>query len=120
MLSVVCKTLTRNRCLNDFIDEYAKFPFPHPVEDGTVGITDISNFEVGLLKREWKAVRAVRRDDNLVQKLCQTLKYILGDTPLVADAEDSLLTSFAPRLQFTHGIEDLQWRTNPSEAKVGF
>ena len=57
--------------LHDFIDEYAKFSFPHPVKDGTVGITDICNFEVGLLKREWKAVRAVR-DDNLVQMLCQT------------------------------------------------
>ena len=54
--------------LHDLFAEYAKFPFPHPVEDGTVGIADISDFEVGLLKREWKAVRAVR-DDNLVQKL---------------------------------------------------
>ena len=34
------------------------------------------------------------RDDALVQKLCQTLKDILADTPLAAGAENYLLARF--------------------------
>jgi len=82
---------------HDFLLEYAKFPFPHPDEDISAGTTDISQIEVGWLRREWKANHAVR-DDTLVQKLCHTLKDILGETLLAADAESYLLASFLPRI----------------------
>ena len=84
-----------------------------------VGTTDISQFDVGLLEREWKAGHAVR-DDTLVQKLCQTLKDILGDTPLAAGAENYLLASFSPQLQVDErGRENRTLATNPSGAQVG-
>ena len=104
--------------LHDFLVARAIFPFPHPNEDRTVGITDVSQFEVALLERVWKAGHAVR-DDALVQKLCQALEDILGDTPLAAGAEDYLLASFSPQLQVDElGTEDEEWDTNPSEAQV--
>jgi len=106
--------------LHDFLVEHAKFPFPRPDECRTAGTTDISAFEVGLLEREWKAGDAVR-DDTLVQKLCRTLKTILGDTPVAAGDENYLLSRFSPRLQVDEGgIEDLVWATNASEAHVRF
>ncbi|KAF8227898.1 hypothetical protein L208DRAFT_1067652, partial [Tricholoma matsutake] len=103
--------------LHDFLVEHTKFPFPPPNEDRTAGTTDISKFEVALLEREWKAGHAMR-DDALVQKLCQTLKDILGDAPLAAGAENYLLASFSPQLQVDErGREDRTWATNPSEAQ---
>ena len=92
--------------LHDFLVENAMFPFPHSYEDQTAGTTDISQFEVGMLSREWKAEHAVR-DDTLVQKLCQALEDILGDTPISAVVENYLLASFSPRLQVDElGIEN--------------
>jgi len=105
---------------HDFLLEHAKFPFPHPSEDKSIGTTDISQIEVGLLERVWKANHAVR-DDTLVQKLCHTLKDILGETLLAADAESYLLASFSPEIQVDkRGHPDEQWSTNPSEAHVSF
>ncbi|KAI9464522.1 hypothetical protein BJY52DRAFT_1145192 [Lactarius psammicola] len=102
----------------EFLVEHAKFPFPRLVEDRSVDITDISNLEVGLLAREWKAQYAVR-DETLVQKLCQTLENILGDTVLPDDFEDLLLSMFGRRLQFFHcgtrEVEDRDWSSNGSE-----
>jgi hypothetical protein len=83
----------------EFLVEHAKFPSPHPVEDGSVSTTDVSDVEVGLLEREWKAQYAVR-DETLVQKHCHTLENILGDTPLPDDSEGQLLLSFGRCLQF--------------------
>jgi hypothetical protein len=104
--------------LHDFLVEHAMFPFPHPSEGRTAGTTEVSQFEVGMLKREWKAGHAVR-DDTLVQKLCQALEDILGDTPLASGAEDYLLASFSPQLQFDWwGGKDAEWDMNPSEAQV--
>jgi hypothetical protein len=106
--------------LYDFLVANAKFPFPHPDEGRSAGTTDISAFEVGLLKKEWRAVHAIR-DDTLVQKLCGALKNILGDTPLAAGAEDYLLASFSPQLQVDgRGRQNAEWNTNPSEAQVSF
>jgi hypothetical protein len=106
--------------LYNFLVEHAKFPFPHTGELRTAGTTDISDFEVGLLERDWKAEHAVR-DETLVQKLCHTLKNILGDTPLAADAENYLLASFSPNIQFDErGREDRAWSRNPNEAHVSF
>ena len=104
--------------LHDFLVAHAKFPFPHPIEDRTVGTTDVSQFEVGLLEKEWKALHAVR-DDALVQKLCKTLKDILGDTPLSDVAENYLLASFLPQIQVDElGDQDDEWNENPSESQV--
>ena len=104
--------------LHDFLVQHAMFPFPHPSEDRTAGTTDISQFEVGMLEREWKAKHAIR-DDTVVQKLCQALKNILGDTPLVAGADNYLLKSFSPQLQVDEfGTENEEWDTNPSEVQV--
>ena len=104
--------------LHDFLLEHAMFPFPHPNEDRTAGITDVSQFEVGMLEKEWKAVHAVR-DDTLVQKLCQALEDILGATPLEAGAENYLLASFSPQLQVDErGRENEEWDMNPSEVQV--
>jgi hypothetical protein len=105
---------------HDLLLEHAMFPFPHPDEDRSAGTTDISQIEVGCLSREWKANHAVR-DDTLVQKLCHTLKDILGETLLAADAESYLLSSFLPRIQVDeHGHPDKKWSMNPSEAHVSF
>ena len=104
--------------LHDFLVACATFPFPHPNEDQTAGTTNVSQFEVALLEREWKARHAVR-DDALVKKLCQALEDILGDTPLAAGAENYLLASFTPQLQVDErGRQNREWATNPSEAQV--
>ena len=104
--------------LHNFLVEHAKFPFPHPNEDRTAGTTDVSQFEVALLQREWKAEHAVR-DDTLVQKLCQALKNILEAIPLAAGAENYLLASFSPQLQVDErGRVNEEWDMNPSEAQV--
>ncbi|KAF8652885.1 hypothetical protein AX14_008326, partial [Amanita brunnescens Koide BX004] len=104
--------------LNEFLVEHAKFPFPQPDEYQSADATDISRLQVGLLEKEWKANHAVR-DDTLVQKLCSALENILGDTRLVADAENQLLARFSSRIQFSaRGREDLDWRENSSEIKL--
>ena len=108
---VVAEWSTRG---TDFLVQHAKFPFP-PL-DGSLssGITDISRFEVGLLETEWKAKVAVR-DNLLVHKLCNALEGILGDAFLEERAENYLLASFSPRIQFDElGGEDKNWSTNPS------
>jgi hypothetical protein len=104
---------------HNFLVEHAKFPFPLPDELRTVDTTDVSDFEVGLLEREWKAKYAVR-DDALVRKLCDSLKNILGDTVLSADSEKDLLTVFSPRLEFDKFGKIQAWLTNPSEARASF
>src|SRR6266849_7739925 len=98
---------------HDFLVERAKFPFPLPDERRTVDsdTTDISDFEVGLLEREWKAKYAVR-DDALVRKLCDSLKNILGETALSADSEKDLLETFSPRLEFYKHGEKMEWLKN--------
>jgi hypothetical protein len=53
----------------EFLEEHADFPFPHLVENGSQNTTDVSEIEVGLLEREWKAKYAIR-NETLVQKIC--------------------------------------------------
>jgi hypothetical protein len=104
--------------LHDFLVEHAKFPFPPADEHRSVDTTDISEFEVGLLEREWKANHAVQ-DNDLVTKLCRTFQDILAETPLSAEVERYLRGSFTPMLQFNElGAEDQDWSTNPNEAHV--
>jgi len=100
-----------------FLVEHAKFPFPHPVEDGYVGTADLSQFDVGLLNGPWRAQRAVR-DETLVQKLCETLDNILQDTPLPANSEDQLLYMFGHHLQFPFDVEDPGWSRNGNGSQV--
>jgi hypothetical protein len=104
--------------LHNFLVERAKFPFP-PLDDHlSASTTDISTLDVDLLETEWKAKLAVR-DDTLVQKLCHALEDILGDAPLAEVAENYLLASFLPRIQFDElGGEDSDWSTNSSEVRV--
>ena len=99
--------------------EHAKFPFPLPDELRTVDTTDVSDIEVGLLEREWKAKHAVR-DDALVRKLCDSLKNILGETALSADSEKALLANFSPRLDSDDYGDDEEWLTNPSGVQASF
>jgi hypothetical protein len=105
---------------HDFLVEHAKFPFPLPDELRTADTTDVSDFEVGLLEREWKAKYAVR-DDALVQKLCDGLEKIIGDTALSADYEKALLAKFSPQLEFDNDArKDREWLKNPSEVQASF
>jgi hypothetical protein len=92
--------------MREFLVQHAIFPFP-AIENSPVSIIDISELEVGLLEREWKAKYAVR-DGTLVQKLCHTLDNILGDLLLSDNSERQLLARFGRRLQFyPWGGEDL-------------
>ena len=98
--------------LHDFLVEHVMFPFPQPTEDQSAG--NISQLEVGMREREWKAGYAVR-DDTLVQKFCQ----VLEDTPFEAGAEKYLLSSFSPQLEVDEaGIKNRAWNRNPGEAQV--
>jgi hypothetical protein len=104
--------------LHDFLEQRAKFPFPDTGAIRSAGTTDISDFS--LLEEQWKAQHAVR-DENLVQKLCFTLKNILGDASLSVDAENYLLGSFSRQIEFDGlGRRDPDWLTNPSEVRVSF
>jgi hypothetical protein len=103
--------------LHDFLVEHAKLPLPHLDERNTEDGADISECEVGLPQREWKARHAVR-DDALVQKLCQTLSNILGDTPSAAGDENYLLPRFSQKLQ--SGVEDPAGVTYPNKHHVHF
>lgn len=107
----------------EFLVNHAKFPFPKIVEDKYASsITDISFLEVGMLAPDWKAQFAVR-DENLLQKLCQTLEDILGDTHIPDGCEDHLLSMFGRHLQFfpmVGGIETKNqvWAKNRNKAHV--
>ncbi|KAH9981480.1 hypothetical protein BGW80DRAFT_1434619 [Lactifluus volemus] len=104
--------------LHDFLVEHAKFPFPALNEYLSSSTTDISTLKVDSLEKknpEWKAKLAVR-DDTLVQKLCDALEGILGDVPLAESAEDYLLASSSPRIQFDErDREDKDWSMNSRE-----
>ena len=103
---------------HDFLLENAKFPFPQADCTRSTRTTDISQIEAGLISKEWKANRAVR-DNELVQKLCNTLKDILGEALLPEGAESYLLANFLPRIQVDErGHPILKWSRNPSEAHV--
>jgi hypothetical protein len=104
--------------LHDFLVEHAKFPCPPLDEHLSSSNTDISTLDVDSLETEWKAKLAVR-DDTLVQKLCDALKDILGNTPLAECAENDLLVHFSHRIQFDErGGEDRDSSTNSSETHV--
>src|SRR5712691_6208307 len=79
----------------------------------------LSELDVGRLDDEWKARHAVR-DNNLAEKLCDTLEATLGDMPVTEDSRTFLLRSFLPALSVDEqGMVDKDWSSdNPSEAQV--
>ena len=103
-----------NLTFHDFLVEYAKFPIPVPSLVGTTS-TDIIDFEVGLLCREWKALHAVR-DNDLATKLCDALRTILAGTPLTEDSRNSLLPLFLN--VGANGVVNRMWLRNLNEAHV--
>ena len=107
--------------LHDFLVKNAKFPFPRPDEHGSIISADISPVEVGKLDSEWKANYAVR-DEALVQKLCNGLENILGDSLITTRPKTILLMKFSPLLGSvgTGVLQDREWRRNPNEAHVSF
>jgi hypothetical protein len=104
---------------HEFLVEHAMFPFPETEIGGTVTLTDISELEVGLIHHDWRARYAVP-DNNLAKKLCDTLKTILGETPLTESSKPFLLRCFLPGLLVNgySGRPNGTWLRNPSEAQV--
>ncbi|KAH9170940.1 hypothetical protein EDB89DRAFT_1222301 [Lactarius sanguifluus] len=100
--------------------EHAKFPLPDPVENRTVGTTDIFLEEVGIIAPEWRAKYAVP-DKTLVEHLCQTLDSILEDAVFPDDSRNDFLLKFGRHLQFsrfgTREIEETIWSTNKNETE---
>jgi hypothetical protein len=106
--------------LHDFLVEHAKFPFPVLDESQSIYATHVSDFEGGILERQWKAKYAVR-DNALVQKLCDSLQKILGDAILAPDSENSLLENVSPRLQYDRLFDEkVSCSANRSEVQVSF
>jgi hypothetical protein len=59
---------------------------------------DVSLTDMGLVDDNWKA-RCVIRDDALVDNLCDTLRQIIGQTPIPQGNDLDLLSrSFSPVL----------------------
>jgi len=83
----------------------------------TAASTDISEFAVGLLDEQWRAVHAVH-DDDLAKKLCETLKTILGEAPLTERSKHSLLPFLPTLLMEADGMVNEMWLENPSESHV--
>lgn len=87
----------------------------------SAGLADISELEIGLLADEWKTKYPIP-DVNLVQKLCQDLEDILGDTLLTGRSKDQLLLKFGRRLESEifggKELTDPALSTNKSEATV--
>ncbi|KAH9175244.1 hypothetical protein EDB89DRAFT_347330 [Lactarius sanguifluus] len=104
-----------------FLVEHAKFPFPHPVDNKTVGSTDISPEDVGRVDPKWRAKYAVP-DEDLVRNLCQKLDDILKDTVLLDSSRVYIQSKFGRHLQFIaiddmEEMEDLVWSTNRNETE---
>ncbi|KAH9055418.1 hypothetical protein EDB87DRAFT_1312615 [Lactarius vividus] len=103
----------------EFLLEHVKFPLLDPIENRTVGMTDIS-LEVGVIAPEWRANYAVP-DETLVEHLYQTLDNILEDTVFPGDSQNNLLLKFGCHLQFhtigTREIEEMIWSTNTNETE---
>lgn len=105
--------------LYSFLEEYAKFAFPDPIEDKTASSTDIKYTEVGQLDKKWKATQAVR-DDGLPDKLCRALKHTLRTSNITDAMQKHLLTYFSPLVERDLGVIKSDWEQNPDELTVAF
>ena len=103
---------------HDFLVEHAKFPFPDCPIGTSASSTRLSEVDVGLLDNQWKAHHAVR-DNDLANKLCDTLRTTLGEMTVTEDSRNFLLRWFLPTLSVDErGMEEVEWLRNSSEAKV--
>lgn len=102
-----------------FLAHQEVFPFPDMSEDRYANSADISFYEASHLAPEWKAEFAVQ-DETLIQKLCDTLDGIMGDTLLSSDSERVLLSSFGRRLECrTVSGREVNWAAkNDSEFQI--
>jgi hypothetical protein len=77
---------------HDFLQEHAKFPFPHPDEDKSIdATTDISKIEAGLLEKQWKASR-----------LCETIPLFISFALLSTGSLVRLLYQREPKIISYH------------------
>jgi hypothetical protein len=111
--------MTDSLLFHDFLVEHAKFPFPDCLIGASASSTRLSEVDVGYLNAEWKALHAVR-DNNLANRLCDTLRTTLGDMTMTEDSRNFLLKQFLPTLS---GVDELgrahtEWFKNSSEAQV--
>lgn len=108
----------------DFLLEHAKFPFPNTSESTCASSADLSRLDIGRLNEKWRAKYAMQ-DATLLNTLCEILEKILGDTP-IRGTEDTLLSMFGRRLQFTpwvtsfgpKEIESFMWSRNRNKLEV--
>ena len=108
---------------HDFLVEHAKFPFPDCPIGASTSSTDstpsrLSKVELGCLDAKWKALHAVR-DNNLTNKLCDSLRTTLGEMTVTEESRNFLLRWFLPTLSVDEqGMEEEEWLENSSEAQV--
>jgi len=98
--------------LLDFLQN-ARFPCPPIQTHGNASTTDVSLTDMGLVDDTWKAKRAIK-DNALVGHLCDTLRQIIGQTPLPQNS-DVLRRKFSPKLEEEYDIWE---QPNSSEAEV--
>jgi len=102
---------------HDFLVEPAKFPFPDCSIGDSASSTRLSEVDVGYLDDEWKALHAVR-DNDLANKLCDSLRTTLGEMTVTEDSRSSMLRWFLPTLLGGRRRVDRDWSDNSSEAQV--
>jgi hypothetical protein len=84
----------------------------------SVYTADVSINDISLLELRWKATHAVR-DPDLVQKLCNHLRTVLGTKLLDDRQQEDLLASFSPKVEFDETGRQLSlWKQNGSESDV--
>jgi hypothetical protein len=83
----------------EFLLENAKFPFPNTTGSNYANSADINPLLIGSIPKNFKARYAVP-DVTLVEKLCETLDEILGDTPISRGSMAQLLSMFGRHLEF--------------------
>ena len=87
---------------HDFLVEHAKFPFPECLIGASTSSTSLSEIDVGLLDDQWKARHAVR-DNDLADKLCDSLRTTLGHAPVTELSRSFMLRWLLPRILHVGG-----------------
>ena len=104
---------------HDFLVEHAKFPFPECLIGASASSTGLSEIDVGLLDNQWKARHAVR-DNDLANKLCDSLRTTLGHAPVTERSRSFMLRCLLPEiLHVGGGMVDQNWvNINRNQAHV--